>query len=507
MKRAYIWILSVIIAVCFVGLLTLQGAFVQRMAEERTELFDQIVNNCITRVILDLENQEYYPTEVLFPIEPLLSTDGSIGIFQKEQIDISIKTNPENGTSQMVGTYEKSIVATPEKVKRLGSDQNNNLAGRQQAMLQKAYSRYQNKAGKSEVVNRILQSEAKTLQERIDFEMLNIELGKELCDNGINLPYNFSVVNYLGDTVFRNVDYTVENQSANYKRHLFPNDIHPKGHFLAVYFPTKRSYILQSMSLATPSMIFAVLLIITVIITVYILFRQKRLSEIKNDFINNMTHEFKTPISTISLASQMLKDNGVSKTPQNLGHISRVIHDETKRLSYQVEKVLQMAIFDRDKSPLKFKEHDINELIHSVISNFSLKVENRNGSITEDLQALRCNIPLDEMHFTNVIFNLLDNALKYCQREPKLEIKTWNEKQKVCISVKDNGIGIKKEDVKRVFDKFYRVSTGNLHNVKGFGLGLAYVRKIVSEHGGTIRVESDINIGTTFIICLPLKSQ
>ena len=507
MKRAYIWILSVIIAVCFIGLLTLQGAFVQRMAQERTELFDQIVNNCITRVILDLENKEYYPEEELFPIDPLLSMEGATGIFQKEQLDISIKSNPESGSAEIVGTYEKSIFTKPERSKKIGANGNDNLASRQQAMLQKAYNRYQQKAGKTEVVNRILQSESKDLQDRIDFEMLNIELGKEFYDNGITLPFNFSVVNYLGDTVYRDENYIVTNSRANYKRHLFPNDIHPKGHFLAVYFPTKRSYILQSMSLATPSMIFAVLLIITVIITVYVLFRQKKLSEIKNDFINNMTHEFKTPISTISLASQMLKDNGVSKTPQNLGHISRVIHDETKRLSYQVEKVLQMAIFDRDKSPLKFKELDINELIHSVVSNFSIKVESRNGVITEDLQALRCNIPLDEMHFTNVIFNLLDNALKYCQREPKLEIKTWNEKQKVCISVKDNGIGIKKEDLKRVFDKFYRVPTGNLHNVKGFGLGLAYVRKIVNEHEGTIRVESDINVGTTFIICLPLKSQ
>ena len=226
----------------------------------------------------------------------------------------------------------------------------------------------------------------------------------------------------------------------------------------------------------------------------------------KNDFINNMTHEFKTPISTISLAAQMLKDPAVGKSPAMFQHISGVINDETKRLRFQVQKVLQMSMFDRQKATLKMKELDTNELITGVINTFALKVERYNGKIESDLKATDPIIFADEMHITNVIFNLMDNAVKYKRPDVDLQlmVKTWNEPGKVMISVQDNGIGIKKENLKKIFDKFYRVHTGNLHDVKGFGLGLAYVRKIIQDHKGTIRAESELNVGTKFIIALPL---
>ena len=219
-----------------------------------------------------------------------------------------------------------------------------------------------------------------------------------------------------------------------------------------------------------------------------------------------MTHEFKTPISTISLAAQMLKDPAVGKSPQMFQHISGVINDETKRLRFQVEKVLQMSMFERQKATLKMKEVNANELIAGVINTFALKVEKYNGRITSDLSALDPMIFVDEMHFTNVIFNLMDNAVKYKRPEEDLllNVRTWNENGKLCISVEDNGIGIKKENLKKIFEKFYRVHTGNLHDVKGFGLGLAYVKKIIQDHKGTIRAESELGAGTKFIIVLPL---
>lgn len=223
----------------------------------------------------------------------------------------------------------------------------------------------------------------------------------------------------------------------------------------------------------------------------------------KNDFVNNMTHEFKTPISTISLASQMLQDTSVGKTPETLKHISNVIRDETKRLSLQVEKVLQMSVFESDKTTLKLAEIRINELIKDIIGNFSLKVTSKGGKIISNLKAQNDLGFIDEVHFTNVIFNLMDNALKYSDKTPILTLETWNEKENILISVEDNGIGIKKEDLKKIFEKFYRVSTGNLHNVKGFGLGLAYVKKMVEDHHGSIKVESEPGIGTKFIITIP----
>jgi two-component system phosphate regulon sensor histidine kinase PhoR len=219
-----------------------------------------------------------------------------------------------------------------------------------------------------------------------------------------------------------------------------------------------------------------------------------------------MTHEFKTPISTISLAAQMLKDPSVGKSPQMFQHISGVINDETKRLRFQVEKVLQMSMFDRQKATLKTKELDVNNLIEGVVNTFTLKVERYNGDITTELKAEDPMINADEMHITNVVFNLMDNAVKYKKPDEELHLKvrTWNETGRVMISIEDNGIGIKKEDLKKIFEKFYRVHTGNLHDVKGFGLGLAYVKKIIVDHKGTIRAESELGVGTKFIIALPL---
>jgi two-component system phosphate regulon sensor histidine kinase PhoR len=223
-----------------------------------------------------------------------------------------------------------------------------------------------------------------------------------------------------------------------------------------------------------------------------------------------MTHEFKTPISTISLAAQMLQDPAVGKSPAMFKHISGVINDETKRLRFHVEKVLQMSMFERQKATLKMKDLNANELIAGVVNTFKLKAEKNNGTIVTELNADSPWIFVDEMHFTNVIFNLLDNAVKYKKPDGELllTVRTWNESGKLYISIQDNGIGIKKENLKKIFEKFYRVHTGNLHDVKGFGLGLAYVKKIIQDHRGVIRAESELNVGTKFIIVLPtLKNE
>ena len=232
------------------------------------------------------------------------------------------------------------------------------------------------------------------------------------------------------------------------------------------------------------------------------------MSELKNDFINNMTHELKTPISTISLAAQMLQDQSVSKSPAMFNRLSGIITSETKRLYYQVEKVLQISLFeDRKTASLKMKELDANELVAGVIDTFNVKIVQNGGQISASLEAEDPYVYVDEMHFTNVIFNLMDHALKYKKvNEPlSLSVRTWNANDNYMISITDNGIGIRKEDLKKIFDKFYRVSTGNRHDVKGFGLGLAYVKQIIEAHKGSIRAESEPGVGTTFIIVLPLK--
>ena len=252
------------------------------------------------------------------------------------------------------------------------------------------------------------------------------------------------------------------------------------------------------------------ILLLIFLYTIIVAFRQKKLTEMKTDFINNMTHELKTPISTISLAGQMLSDPTIRKSQSSLEHLSEVITDESKRLRFQVEKVLQMSVFDNSGSALKFTEINANQIISNVVNTFKIKVEKYGGTLTTLLEAPDAEIRVDEMQFTNVIFNLLDNAVKYMDedREPNLEITTKNiAGNQIEIRIKDNGIGIKKDDLKRIFDKFFRVSTGNRHDVKGFGLGLAYVKKMITLFGGTISAESEYGKGSTFVITLPLISH
>ena len=362
-----------------------------------------------------------------------------------------------------------------------------------------------------EVVYNILYTASdKSLNERVNFKLLDLFLKTELLNNGIEIPYHFTVTDRDGHEFYRCSDYTKEGSKDVYSRVLFRNDPPARMAMVNVHFPTLRQYIYSSVRFMIPSVVFTLVLLFTFIFTIYSIYRQKKLNEIKNDFINNMTHEFKTPISTISLAAQMLQDNSVAKSPALFQHISTVINDETKRLRFQVEKVLQMSMFERRQATLKKKELDANDIIESVVHTFALKAEKYGSGITTVLEASNPYVYVDEMHFTNVIFNLLDNAVKYRKPDTELQltVRTWNDSKHLFISIQDNGLGIKKENLKKIFDKFYRVHTGNLHDVKGFGLGLAYVKQIIEDHKGTIRAESEWNVGTKFIITIPnLKTE
>jgi signal transduction histidine kinase len=355
------------------------------------------------------------------------------------------------------------------------------------------------------VLNILYKANLRPIDERVDFRRLNVYLKSELLNNGLSVPYYFSIVDKNGTTVYKSPEYQEDSGIEPFSQVLFPNDPPSRMYSLKVFFPTKDTYLRESIKFVVPSIGFTVVLLVTFIITIWIIFRQKRLSEMKNDFVNNMTHELKTPVSTISLAAQMLEDPEVSKSPQMFEHISGVISDETKRLSFLVEKVLQMSLFERQKTSLNRKEMDANDLIANIANTFTIKVGKYGGTLDVELEAMDSTILVDEMHFTNVLFNLMENAVKYRRENvpPALLVRTANEGNRIQISIQDNGIGIRKDDLKKIFERFYRVHTGNLHDVKGFGLGLAYVKKIVEDHSGTIKVESELNVGTKFIITLP----
>ena len=513
MKKSTIWILGVVMGLSFLSLIYLQVSYIEEMVKMRREQFDESVQRSLSQACHNIElveTKKYLEADVeAIERASRLSKElqESNGHVSDEEVIIYTAGNSSGSVSSfrwMMKTkpnVPKAIISTGKNIP-LTSDA-------LQEILRDRYM-YQREL-LDEVVSNILHTASdKPLKQRVNFKQLDAFLKTELRYNGIDIPYHFTVTDRGGNVIYHCSDYIPDGSETLYSRVLFKNDPPARMGMVNVHFPTLDSYIFSSVRFMVPSIIFTFVLLVTFVFTIYIIFRQKKLTEIKNDFINNMTHEFKTPISTISLAAQMLQDPAVGKSPAMFQHISGVINDETKRLRFQVEKVLQMSMFERQKATLKMKDVNANELVAGVVKTFALKVEKYEGSITSELNAVSPWIFVDEMHFTNVVFNLLDNAVKYKKPEGELQlhVRTWNESGKLYLSIQDNGKGIKKENLKKIFDKFYRVHTGNLHDVKGFGLGLAYVKKIIQDHKGTIRAESELGVGTKFIIVLPtLKNE
>lgn len=311
-----------------------------------------------------------------------------------------------------------------------------------------------------------------------------------------------NLIKYTKDSVFSTFsqDSILDRQDLKWK-----ND----GHYFTVLFPnvkTKSIHVAETNVIPWLSMIGILLfLLVFFFFTLNVILRQKRLSEVKTDFINNMTHELKTPISTIGLSSELLLRSDLKEDPERLKRYAEIIYKENKRLENQVERVLNVAKLDKEKLTLKKETCSIHDLIQDAKESFDINQTEKGGEIILHLDAQKDCISIDEVHITNVIYNLLDNAVKYCQEVPRIEIRTWNDSNFFYCAFTDNGIGMKKEDIKMIFDKFYRVPTGNLHDVKGFGLGLYYVKLIVEEHQGSIQVKSNLGKGTTFQLKFPLK--
>ncbi len=282
------------------------------------------------------------------------------------------------------------------------------------------------------------------------------------------------------------------------------------GHYFTVHFP---NVISKSISNAEPLIspwIYVSIIVLLVLVffgyTLTVILRQKRLSEIKTDFINNMTHELKTPIATIALSSEMLLRNDFSNDDEKLKRYAGIIHKENKRLETQVERVLNVAKLEKEHIVLSKESMDIHELLEEVQENINFNQSEQGVKVELNLMADSSEIQADPVHITNVIYNLLDNGVKYCETIPEIKVTTKTDKKGITIEFTDNGIGMKREELKMIFDKFYRIPTGNLHNVKGFGLGLYYVKLILQEHGGSIDVKSQIGKGTTFTLWLPKNS-
>ncbi len=344
--------------------------------------------------------------------------------------------------------------------------------------------------------------------DEIDTVALDSLLQQQLKDKGIGAEYAYGIFDPFMNAFY--LEGEAENMdgilASEHKVNLTPGNVFSPPKFLSIFFPNQSKYLLRTMwLLLTISAMFILVIIFSFSFTVSTIIRQKKVSEIKNDFINNMTHELKTPISTISLACQALSDPDIKMREGIVENYINVIADENKRLAMVVENVLRTAVMDKGELKLTIVNINMNEVVNQVLQNMNIQLERRGGSFITDLQATNTLVEADKVHLTNVVFNLVDNALKYTEKIPVIKVGTRNEAQGIVVFVEDNGIGISKENQKKIFDKLYRVPTGNIHNVKGFGLGLSYVKAIVEKHNGWIKVKSELNKGSRFEILIPHK--
>lgn len=346
------------------------------------------------------------------------------------------------------------------------------------------------------------------IEERIDPSQLAQLIRHELQMKGIDTPFGFAVYDKNKKLTEVNNSIFIQNiDKQHYKFELFSDQDFKTLYSLNLVFPQRNFALVENnlpMLLGTILSLLAILVIY--IISINYMTRQKKVSEIKTDFINNMSHEFKTPIATIAVATDSLNNDKIATNAEKVKYYSSLIKQENLRMKKQVENVLNMSKLERNEVKLFLKKTDIRALIKSIAASFALIIEQRGGTLKMDLEAENHEIPIDEFHLSNTLINLLDNANKYSPESPQILIATWNEDHWFCIEISDEGMGMNAHNKNKIFEKFFREETGNIHNVKGQGLGLSYVKKIVELHHGTIHVESEKGKGSTFIIKLPIKS-
>ena len=525
MRRTFIWILSFVSSAAVIALILIQLLWVQDAFEVQKQQFNILINKSLSQITSNLELKETYNQ-----IQGEMERSGD-----------SLGLKKLNLPKHLPSTDDNQAYDSPEISQSYYTfqDQNPGNSGTRVDLISgdtaldiSENSLYQNRSGIKEqpvkpanepeqthnlmitnkkvyiekVINQIMQNEGR-IEERLSYTFLDSLIRQDFDEKGIVLPFEFAVRTGNVRYTLRSAGFSPMAKFTMYKSLLFPHDVRTSPNFLVVYFPSRENYLFHSVgTMAGASLSLALIILVISSVAIYVIFRQKRLSEIKNDFVNNMTHELKTPISTISLASQMLADQSLKPDSKNLEYISNLIKEESKRLGNQVERVLQMSILEEGKMSLRIQPVYFDRLVQLAVDKIALQIQKKNGSIETDLNSGEMPIQGDETHLTNVVFNLIDNAMKYCREEPAIKITTRSTSRTVQIIVADNGIGIGKEYLNKIFDKFFRVPTGNVHDVKGFGLGLSYVKKVVEQHHGTISVASEPGAGTTFTLIIP-KTQ
>ncbi len=486
MNRRVIYILVIAISAAFAGLVAIQFYWVNNSVLLREQEFDTNVQYAMMAVAEVIEREDFY----IDGPAPQLLDDAEVArrVGSTYNLEESLGIQPDERTRDQVSSFRPELRPTDNSPDGTVREQPKREVQPTQKDVDEPYR-----------------------SKEVTLFALDSLLNEEFKRNKVRARFFYGVFNRYHQPEILDGEAEMHRDeffTKGYKVALFENDDEHDTYYLRVFFPTRRSYLIQSMWLMlSASGVLIILIISAFAYTILTILRQKKVNEIKNDFINNMTHELKTPISTISLACEALNDPDVPKTDRILRTYLGMIHTENKRLGVLVENVLRSAVLDKGEMILRTEQVNLHEVVKGVVRNIAIQVKKHGGRVRTEFEAENPMIKGDPVHLTNVVYNLIDNALKYSPEAPEITIRSHNVKGGVELEFQDNGIGISKENQRKIFDKLYRVPTGNVHNVKGFGLGLSYVKAVTEKHGGTIRVESELKKGSTFYIYLPSRYE
>ena len=525
MSNRQIYILISLTTVALVGLIILQVNLIERAIRINEKNFHTAINQVLHEVV-----EKIQPTEMR---EGVLKVSRDLNIDLQEDIFFDNETYTRRNERVLVqfreagGADEDSktrTVAIKDSLKeyiriedmdstRITSVNNASISVQGNEELEADASTYQ-----WEVRPQMVQIFRQTMQglsslgvplnQRLDSMMLDTLIQQSLHAHGIKVDFNF-LVREQGQNILQSGHVSEEEfLESPHQTSLFPGYDLAGDKLLILFFPNQQAYTLKSIGMITlAAIIFTCVVLVAFYLTIKIVFRQKNLSEIKNDFINNMTHELKTPLATISLAADALSNPMIQERKEGMDRYLGIIKEENQRMNRQVERVLQAAQFQKKEYVWKKKPVNMHEMLQESVQKILLKVQEKGGEVFIDLNAEKSMVEADPVHLSNTLINLLENANKYSPEAPNIRVSTYNKQDKFYFSVADKGIGITKQDQARIFDRFYRVSKGDLHESKGFGLGLSYVREVVLAHDGTIQVHSKLGRGSIFTVCLPLMKN
>lgn len=524
MNKKLFFLLIILMSLSLIGIIFVQGYWISESVMTKREQFAFTAKRALASVAVKIKNREI--EDYYYPIEKII--DDSIGLPDDLTFDelFFIEEDPisneiflyRNGilrqdfkVSAPVLEYDLDSIEVTRYFNRSSRQiiNTSELDGNESSSRDKSleFSRLLDfeKYNLSKLINRVAQKVP--IHNRVSKEEIQRLLTLELVERDMETEFEFAVFSNDLMTKVHTEYFDINAFSQIYKVPIFQDENGQSNYAIYATFPGEKKFVISSiLGMAGLSIIFTLIIVVAYSSALQQLNKQRQISEIKTDFINNMTHEFKTPIATINLALDAIKNPKISENKEKIAHYHRLIREENKRMHAQVENVLRISKLEKNELDIRKERYKLHDIIEDAVNHIQLIVEDRNGYVKVHLEAQKSSILANESHFTNVIVNILDNAVKYSPEEPKIDVYTENVNNFIFLKVKDQGSGMSKVAQRKVFDKFYREHTGNIHNVKGHGLGLAYAKQIIEDHQGEIYVESEKGKGSTFIIKVPLIS-